>query len=193
MPLISIRAYARLRGLKSDNSVRKAIATGKIPLVNGMIDPAIADAAWERNRDAGQESKLAEAVSAAAEKPVQTGSPVQQPLIDLESAPPAKEPQPEAAVAPLTAARIWSTEESATIKQITRRKMQADLLEKEEVDRNWAFVLQTVKDRLRLIPDKVGPKVAMSTDEAECRSIVMKEIMDALACISKSIEESAAA
>jgi hypothetical protein len=45
--LISRRAYAALRGV-TENAVRKAIAAGKIPVVDGMIDPALADAAWAR-------------------------------------------------------------------------------------------------------------------------------------------------
>lgn len=48
---MSRRAYAKHRNC-SDNSVRKAIASGRIPLeADGTIDPAKADAAWSANTD----------------------------------------------------------------------------------------------------------------------------------------------
>ena len=45
---LSRRAYARQRGC-SEKAVRKAIASGRIPVeADGTIDPMKADAAWER-------------------------------------------------------------------------------------------------------------------------------------------------
>lgn len=63
MGLVSRRAYAKARGV-SEGAVRKAIAAGKIPVVLGQIDPEAADESWMRNRDGGQQSKLAEAITA---------------------------------------------------------------------------------------------------------------------------------
>lgn len=49
---LSIRAYARHRGV-SDAAVRKAIATGRItPEADGTVDPQHADAQWARNTEA---------------------------------------------------------------------------------------------------------------------------------------------
>ena len=48
---LSIRAYARQRGV-SDTAVRKAIAAGRItPDPDGTIDPARADREWDRNTE----------------------------------------------------------------------------------------------------------------------------------------------
>jgi hypothetical protein len=48
---VSIRAYARHRGI-ADNAVRKAIKAGRItPEADGSIDIATADAAWDANTD----------------------------------------------------------------------------------------------------------------------------------------------
>lgn len=48
---ISIRAYARQRGV-SDAAVRKAIKAGRVtPLADGTIDPARADKQWSHNTD----------------------------------------------------------------------------------------------------------------------------------------------
>lgn len=49
---LSIRAYARHRGV-SDAAVRKAIAAGRItPEADGTLDAARADAEWSRNTEA---------------------------------------------------------------------------------------------------------------------------------------------
>lgn len=48
---VSVRAYARHRGI-ADNAVRKAIKAGRItPESDGTIDIAKADAAWDANTD----------------------------------------------------------------------------------------------------------------------------------------------
>jgi hypothetical protein len=52
---ISIRAYARHRGV-SDAAVRKAIKTGRISQeADGTVDPVKADAQWNRNTDQAQQ------------------------------------------------------------------------------------------------------------------------------------------
>lgn len=54
---ISIRAYARQRGV-SDAAVRKAIAAGRIKLQpDGTIDPNKADQQWAKNTNPARESR----------------------------------------------------------------------------------------------------------------------------------------
>ena len=63
---LSIRAYARHRGV-SHVAVKKAIDTGRIkPLPDGTIDPDAADAQWAQNTL--QPRKVAEPVKAVATK-----------------------------------------------------------------------------------------------------------------------------
>lgn len=191
MALVSRRAYAEMRGV-SEKAVRKAIGAGKIPLVDGMIDPEIADVAWSRNRDAGQQSKLADAIAAnpGAVEAAGASTPTRDAAVAAPSVP---QQQPALELAPLTQARIRATEESTAIREIQRRKLEGTLLESEEVERVWGEVLQTVKDRMRLIPDNVAPSLVLCNDEAEIRSILMREVMDALSVASKSVESMAAA
>src|SRR5215468_8124655 len=48
---LSLRAYARDRGV-SHTAVQKALKAGRIPLeADGSIDPAVADAAWNAAAD----------------------------------------------------------------------------------------------------------------------------------------------
>ncbi len=63
---ISIRAYARHRGV-SDAAVRKAIAAGRItPEADGTVDPDRADAEWARNTEAPRTGTRTRPVRAAA-------------------------------------------------------------------------------------------------------------------------------
>ncbi len=56
---VSIRAYARSRGV-SHVAVLKAAKAGRIPLeVDGSIDPVKADAAWARSTDPGKAKGMA--------------------------------------------------------------------------------------------------------------------------------------
>src|SRR5579885_3877211 len=62
---LSIRAYARHRGV-SDAAVRKAIAAGRItPEADGTLDPQRADAEWARNTETPRTGTRARAVKAA--------------------------------------------------------------------------------------------------------------------------------
>jgi hypothetical protein len=62
---ISIRAYARHRGV-SDAAVRKAIATGRVtPETDGTIDPQRTDAEWARNTEAPRTGTRTRPVHAA--------------------------------------------------------------------------------------------------------------------------------
>lgn len=66
---VSIRAYARSRGV-SHVAVLKAAKAGRVPLeADGSIDPAKADAAWERSTDPGK-AKGAARPTPEALKPV---------------------------------------------------------------------------------------------------------------------------
>lgn len=61
---LSIRAYARHRGV-SDAAVRKAIAAGRItPEADGTVDPERADAEWARNTEAPRSGTRAKPVRA---------------------------------------------------------------------------------------------------------------------------------
>jgi hypothetical protein len=64
--LITPTAYARHRGC-DEKAVRKAIAANRISLINGLVDPAVADIQWAQNTRA--RAKAAPKAAAAAEAP----------------------------------------------------------------------------------------------------------------------------
>lgn len=73
---LSIRAYARHRGV-SDAAVRKAIAAGRVtPEADGTLDPERADAEWARNTEAPRTGTRMRAVKAAVPPETATAAPV---------------------------------------------------------------------------------------------------------------------
>ena len=74
---LSIRAYARHRGV-SHVAVKKAIDTGRItPEADGTIEPNRADLEWAQNTVAARKPAAAKAASPAAEPVRQSSTPVE--------------------------------------------------------------------------------------------------------------------
>ena len=70
---ISIRAYARHRGV-TDTAVHKAIRAGRVtPEVDGTIDPAKADVEWARNSAPARSGTQARAPRVAVPEAADTG------------------------------------------------------------------------------------------------------------------------
>lgn len=123
---LSIRAYARHRGV-SHVAVKKAIDTGRItPLSDGSIDPDTADAQWAQNTL--QPRKAAEPMVASATKP-------RPPLGLTRPAPPREPSEP---IAPPLSAGVTSLLQARTVNEVLKAKLkQVELAEKKDelVDR----------------------------------------------------------
>jgi hypothetical protein len=164
--LVSRRKYAEMRGV-SHTAVNEAVREGKIPLVDGKIDPAVADAAWERNRDACQPSKLAAAV-----EPVQTSA---TPAPDVSGEPSRADAQRE----------YWQLR--AEEKKLDLRERESELISAEEEEKALGEVIETSKNLLLLIPENLADRLAASRDSIECRNMVEHEIRLALEAIERRL------
>ncbi len=167
--LVSRRKYAEMRGV-SHTAVNEAVREGKIPLVDGKIDPALADAAWKRNRDACQPSKLAE----AGIPEVQT------------SATPKEEPKEPLEPSRADAQRdYWRFR--AQEKELDLREREAGLISTDEEEKALGEVIETAKNLLLLIPENLADRLAASRDSIECRNMVEHEIRTALEAIERRL------
>ena len=128
---LSIRAYARHRGV-SHVAVKKAIDTGRITaLPDGTIDPDSADAQWAQNTLQPRKAAVPEAASApeASIKATRSAPPPRQPPPERETA--------DAAVPPLSTGGT-SLLQARTVNEVLKAKLkQVELAEKKEelVDR----------------------------------------------------------
>lgn len=123
---LSIRAYARHRGV-SHVAVKKAIDTGRItPLPDGTIDPDTADAQWAQNTL--QQRKV------AAPEPAQTSKVQVEPAASKQ---PAQRDTPDTGVPPLSTGGT-SLLQARTVNEVLKAKLkQVELAERKEelVDR----------------------------------------------------------
>ena len=123
---LSIRAYARHRGV-SHVAVKKAIDTGRItPLPDGTIDPDVADAQWAQNTL--QTRKTAAPVKARPTK-------VQSAPVAVEAASQREAPEPST---PALSTGGTSLLQARTVNEVLKAKLkQVELAEKKEelVDR----------------------------------------------------------
>jgi hypothetical protein len=127
---LSIRAYARHRGV-SHVAVKKAIDTGRItPLSDGTIDPDTADAQWTQNTL--QPRKAAQAAVASSTK-ARTAPRENQP---------APQREPSEPSAPALSAGGTSLLQARTVNEVLKAKLkQVELAEKKDelVDRAKAL------------------------------------------------------
>jgi hypothetical protein len=135
---LSIRAYARHRGI-SHVSVLKAARAGRIPQEpDGTIDPAKADAAWDARTDPARKMPSAPVPAAiAAPQPVT-------PAPKLAASPPQRETVPPPPVAPPPVSSGASFVQARTAHEIAKAqkaRLQVDRLKEEVVDRARASAL----------------------------------------------------
>lgn len=171
--LISQRAYARSRanrGLPGGTvrAVQKAIESSRIRLIDGKIDPQIADMQWELNTDADQQKRGAAAASVtppvaepAAPAVVQTSA----------NAPTASDGQVnrirEAARADLARAQLLEYE--------LQQKL-GNLVRVDDVRRAAMEKARVARDALLGIPDRLAPLLAAEVDPAKVHSILAEEL-----------------
>ena len=173
--LMTMAEYARHRGC-SRVAVGKAVKAGRISLVNGKIDPAVADIQWEKNSRARAgthtSAQLPLVVVAAADEP---------PKVDDYMTNRNRREAAEAERAELSLAED-----------------KGQLIRVDAVKAALAGVFSSVRDALLQIPARLGPQLAAESDAAKAQSMLHAEIHQALqqlanagrfADLNKSINE----
>ena len=162
---LSITAYARHRGV-SHVAVLKAIKTGRIEKEpDGTINPAKADAAWERNTNQAQKRK-----------PTKSSEPSRH-----EHAP---EPQVEAPVGPpivnsgpsFAQSRAIKEAYNARLAKLAYEEKSGALVRTDSVKVAWFNTLRVIRDRALNLPDRLAPLLAAETDPKVVRDLLEEEL-----------------
>ena len=166
---MSLRAYARHRGVAL-SAVQKAIATGRIhPEPDGRIDPIKADAQWDRHTRTAQPTPP----RATTARP---------PPVSQRAAPP---PQPQASddargVDYHKARAVRETYRetySARLAKLEFEERTGKLISKDEVDIKYFQLARQLRDRMQQIPRKVAPEiVALVVADPDVRGVT--DILD---------------
>jgi hypothetical protein len=160
MPILSLRGYAKHRGM-SLKAVQKAIQSGRIrTTADGKIDPAQADADWERN------------TGPKAQKTIAVSSPVTRPV----------PPPPEPMAGGLDYARARAVRENylARLAKIEFEERSGKLISRDEVQVAAFNRFRTFRDGMLNIPDRVAAVLAAETDTAKVHGLLTTEIRKAL-------------
>jgi len=168
MPVVSLRAYARHRGV-SLKAVQKAIEAGRIRTTpDGKIDTERADAEWERNTSPQQRVVPA---------PVRKS--------------PAVAPRPAAELPPRTdfsgagsldyaKARAIREQYLARLAKIEFEERSGKLISRDEVQVAAFNKFRTFRDGMLNIPDRVAAMLAAESDSHKVHEILTTEIRKAL-------------
>jgi len=159
MPLLSLRGYAKHRGV-SLAAVQKAIKSGRIvTTADGQIDSAQADATWETRTRPGQ--KRADAVRTVI---------------------PASEPPRPDPAGGLDYFKARAIRESylARLAKIEFEERTAKLVSRDEVQVAAFTKARTVRDSLLNLPDRLAAMLAAESDADVVHQVMTAEIRKAL-------------
>jgi hypothetical protein len=182
--LISKTAYARLRGC-DEKAVRKAVAEGRISLINGKIDPAVADIQWARNTRARASQAAPSANPAQAEIGNST-----EPTAPAAAAPGANVATEKAATDPsYMQFRMRREEADAQIAEMNAAKMRGAMLMRDDVDRAMFEVGRELRDTLTACARRIASEVASMTAAEACEEVIDREHRIALQLLVTSCRE----
>jgi hypothetical protein len=158
--LVTRAEYARRRGV-AKSAVTQAIQAGRISLINGKVDPAVADIQWERN-------SRARADSGKPAAPTAPSLAASGPSVDV--LPPSSTDEGEYSVN-----RARRERYEADLAQMKLLEQQGDLVRVAEVRAEIAKQVGQLKTNLLQIPARLGHLLT-----AEARMAVDAELRQAL-------------
>lgn len=173
--LITQAEYARRRGV-DPTTVRDAIRAGRITLIDGKVDPAVADIQWQRNTRAR----------------VHPGKPPGAMLADGPAAPPSSSPAGGSADG-LGEGDYWVSRArreaaEASIAENNLAKQNKALISTEAIRSALAGVISSTRDSLLQLPARLAPVLAAETDAAKVHDLIEAELHQALAQLTSSPE-----
>ncbi len=170
---LSIRGYARHRGV-AESAVRKAISQGRITKhKNGKINPKIADKEWAQNSDPAQIK--AENTSESSDH---SKNPSQNPGLNTISGPTYQQ------------SRAIKEAYGAKLLRLQFEKESKKLISIDDVKVSAFNVARMTRDRILNIPNRVIPQLVGKTDIFEMKEILKSELIKALEELSKMTQRS---
>jgi hypothetical protein len=175
--LVSQRKYAQFRGL-SHQAVNKAVRSGRIPSVDGKIDPVAADAAWERNTRPGPgNGSNGRPTRSATKAEVDAGN-----GHDLAAT--------ERPHATYSAARALREVYLAKRAKLEFEAAEGNLVSVEEVKARAFEAARALREQLLALPPRLAPVLFAAPDVATCHRLLEKALLDV--CSGISLEDAAA-
>ncbi|NNM64070.1 MAG: hypothetical protein HKL99_05580 [Burkholderiales bacterium] len=170
--LVSMAAYARMRKV-SHEAVRKAVKAGRITLIDGNVDPDVADIQWERNtRKAIGRSGM----------PATDATPHSSPMHGdgaASSADAASNRHPDAAKEhDYEASRAKREYHEAHLAEMKALERAGQLVESQRVRMAVADIARVMADGLARIPDRVASSIHAAMTPADIHTKIDAEVAE---------------
>ncbi|MFM1991328.1 MAG: hypothetical protein RJA99_4285 [Pseudomonadota bacterium] len=165
--LITQAEYARRRGV-SRAAVTQAVKAGRIVLIDGKVDPDVADVQWKRNTDPAQQRGAAALASMASTAAIAPRAPAGE-----EGAPP-----------DLHDARRRREQALAELAELELAEKRGELVPVADVQKALVSKVLGVRDSLDTLADRLSPLLAAESDPAKVYAMLRSEIRQVLAQLS---------
>lgn len=176
--LVSQAEYARRRGV-AKSAVAKAVKEKRITLIDGKIDPAVADIQWQQNTRARADSGRA-----GASLPIEQGGGQGA----SENAPQAQDSQPVAPGDDYQSLRV--RRERASVEREERENArEAKLLVSREAAWRGVFdAFRALRDEAMGVPQRAAPQLVGLADSREIERIIHDELRKAFGAAERRLQ-----
>jgi len=191
--LLSKSAYARHRRC-DEKAVRKAIAEGRISLINGKIDPEVADIQWAKNTRARVSQGGAGAGSAQVDLGLDgdgsaAGSGAAAGVQAGGGAAPSAAADKPATDPSYMQFRMRREQADAEVAEMNSAKMRGTMLMRQDVDRAMFEIGREIRDRLTACARRIASEVASIPTAEGCELVVDREHRIVLELLVTSFRE----
>lgn len=168
--LLTQAEYAKRRGC-SAVAVHKAVKAGRISLIDGKIDPAVADIQWAQNTRARVTARPA---PAAADAPAQPQAPL--------SGQYASDARPGDEDYWQSRSRREAAE--ASMAELKRDELLGDLIRVSAVRAAMINAYATLREAILNLPARLAPQLAAESDTAAIQTLLHAELHSALTTLA---------
>jgi len=183
---LSIRGYARHRGV-SHTAVRKALGAGRItPSPDGAIDPVAADEQWATATNLTKPRNSVTGVPKMRRAPGAPPKPLGVPGVEDGVASQPDEGGAPRLVSSYAASRAAREAYLARLAKLDFEERSGKLVDADEVRAQIFGLGRRLRDTLMGIPDRLAPVLAGLTDQAVIHRLLTDEIMTSLAELSSA-------
>ena len=179
---LTIRGYARHRGV-SHTAVRKALASGRITASpDGTIDPEAADRHWASATDPSKPRNSVTGVPRKRRAPGAPSDPLGAPGLEDGLVPP--DGGAPRLVSSYAASRAAREAYLARLAKLEFEERSGKLVDADEVRAQIFGLGRRLRDTLMGLPDRLAPVLAGQADQAVIHQLLTQELMTSLAELS---------
>ena len=181
---LTIRGYARHRGV-SHTAVRKALAAGRITTgPGGGIDPVLADQEWATSTNLSKPRNSVTGVPKKRRAPDAPSDALGVPGLEEGLAPLSGEGGAPRLVSSYAASRAAREAYLARLAKLDFEQRSGKLIDADEVRAQIFGLGRRLRDALLGLPDRLAPVLAGQADQATVHQLLTEEIMVCLAELS---------